>query len=160
VDTSPEFESAPLLEDKPPPMPFRVRSGSAIPSGPTIQRAVSRRRWSPMPEDDQGRRHPGQGGQADVEYALLIALGAVLVIVGLLFLAGRIDNLFSDTGNAPGTLTPPVAACDPHYVGGCVPPPPPDLDCADLQALGVPVPVTITGGDPHGLDPDGDGLGC
>lgn len=30
-----------------------------------------------------------------------------------------------------------------------------DLDCADL-----PGPVRVTGADPHGLDRDGDGIGC
>ena len=122
--------------------------------------SVSRRTLLSLRDDALGRRLHKEGGQADVEYALLIALGAVLVVVALLFLAGRIDNLFSDTGNAPGILRPPTAQCDSHYVGGCVPSPPPDLDCADLRALGVPLPVTVRGGDPHGLDPDGDGLGC
>ena len=91
---------------------------------------------------------------------MLLGAIAVLLIVGLLFFAGKVDDLFSDSGNAPGTLLPPTLGCDPHYPGACIPPPPPDLDCADLQARGIPVPVTVRGGDPHGLDPDGDGLGC
>jgi endonuclease YncB( thermonuclease family) len=37
----------------------------------------------------------------------------------------------------------------------CVPPAPPDLDCADVDG-----PVRITGDDPHGFDADGDGIGC
>jgi micrococcal nuclease len=51
-------------------------------------------------------------------------------------------------------------ACDPSYDGVCIPPGPPDLDCADLETNGIPVPVTVVGDDPHDLDPDGDGLGC
>ncbi len=39
-------------------------------------------------------------------------------------------------------------------------PHPPDVDCADLRALGIPLPVAVVGGNPHGLDPDGDGRGC
>ena len=37
----------------------------------------------------------------------------------------------------------------------CVPPPPPDLDCADVNG-----PIRVTGSDPHNLDGDGDGWGC
>lgn len=50
--------------------------------------------------------------------------------------------------------------CDPNYAGGCVPPYPPDVDCADLRARGIPTPVRVVGADPHHLDGDGDGLGC
>ncbi|HYH48703.1 MAG TPA: HNH endonuclease family protein, partial [Acidimicrobiia bacterium] len=44
--------------------------------------------------------------------------------------------------------------CAPGY-SPCVPPPPPDLDCADLDG-----PIYVTGSDPHHLDADGDGVGC
>jgi micrococcal nuclease len=44
--------------------------------------------------------------------------------------------------------------CDPGY-DPCVPPYPPDLDCADVDG-----PIRITGDDPHGFDADGDGIGC
>jgi hypothetical protein len=37
----------------------------------------------------------------------------------------------------------------------CVPPYPPDVDCADLTG-----PYNVTGSDPHKLDPDGDGKAC
>jgi hypothetical protein len=46
------------------------------------------------------------------------------------------------------------AGCDPNY-SGCVPPYPPDVDCADVGET-----VTVLGSDPHGLDADGDGSGC
>ena len=39
----------------------------------------------------------------------------------------------------------------------CVPPPPPDLDCAEI---GHSVSVNHAYGDPHNLDADGDGVGC
>jgi micrococcal nuclease len=51
------------------------------------------------------------------------------------------------------------AKCDPGYAGACVPPPPPDLDCADIRAMGI-APVRVVGSDPHRLDGDGDGWGC
>jgi micrococcal nuclease len=62
----------------------------------------------------------------------------------------------------PPTPTPPPSNCDTHYAGACVPPYPPDLNCADLRALGLslPVQVVVIGQDPHELDRDEDGLGC
>ncbi|WP_460461656.1 thermonuclease family protein [Arthrobacter pigmenti] len=49
---------------------------------------------------------------------------------------------------------PPMGTCAPGY-SPCLPPYPPDIDCADAGG-----PVTVTGSDPHGLDRDGDGLAC
>jgi micrococcal nuclease len=59
----------------------------------------------------------------------------------------------------PTRTPPPTGKCDPNYAGGCVPPYPPDLDCADIRALGI-APVRSVGSDPHRLDGDGDGIGC
>jgi endonuclease YncB( thermonuclease family) len=44
--------------------------------------------------------------------------------------------------------------CAPGY-RPCVPPAPPDLDCADVNG-----PIHVTGSDPHRLDADGDGIAC
>jgi micrococcal nuclease len=63
-------------------------------------------------------------------------------------------------GCAKTTPVPLVPACDPNYAGACVPPSPPDLDCRELRALGLDLPVRVVGSDPHRLDGDGDGLGC
>jgi hypothetical protein len=46
--------------------------------------------------------------------------------------------------------------CDPSYPTVCIPPPPPDLDCADVNASGF----KVVGSDPHGFDGDNDGIGC
>jgi hypothetical protein len=62
------------------------------------------------------------------------------------------------SGPAPQT-PPPSGKCDPNYSGGCVPPYPPDVDCADIRALGIAA-VRVVGSDPHRLDGDNDGLGC
>jgi Flp pilus assembly pilin Flp len=46
-------------------------------------------------------------GQTITEYALIIASIAILLIIAMLFLAGKIDDLFSDTGTSvanPGPL--------------------------------------------------------
>jgi micrococcal nuclease len=66
-----------------------------------------------------------------------------------------------DTGisGPPTTNPPPNGTCDPNYAGACVPPYPPDLDCADMRAMGL-APVRIIGSDPHRFDGDGDGTGC
>ena len=61
---------------------------------------------------------------------------------------------------APLPVAPPLAGCDPNYAGACVPRYPPDLDCPDLRALGLALPVRVVGSDPHRLDGDGDGYGC
>jgi len=37
----------------------------------------------------------------------------------------------------------------------CVPPYPPDVDCADVNG-----PIYVSGSDPHGLDADNDGVAC
>lgn len=102
-----------------------------------------------------------------MEYGLLVAAGALFVIVGMLFLAGGVEGLLERAGSGqrpgaaqPPPFTPPSTACDSSYQGVCVPPPPPDLDCPDLARRKIPLPVTVVGSDPHELDPDGDGLGC
>ncbi|MGH2724416.1 MAG: hypothetical protein ACRDI0_09170 [Actinomycetota bacterium] len=46
--------------------------------------------------------------------------------------------------------------CHPSYPTVCIPPPPPDLDCADVNASGF----QVVGSDPHGFDGDNDGIGC
>jgi Flp pilus assembly pilin Flp len=46
-------------------------------------------------------------GHTITEYALIIASIAVLLILAMLFLAGKLDDLFSDTGTSvenPGPL--------------------------------------------------------
>ncbi len=48
----------------------------------------------------------------------------------------------------------PDSGCEAGY-SPCVPKYPPDLNCADIGQK-----VEVTGSDPHGLDRDGDGVGC
>jgi Flp pilus assembly pilin Flp len=46
-------------------------------------------------------------GQTITEYALIIASIAILLIIAMLFLAGKVDNLFSKTGTSvedPGAI--------------------------------------------------------
>jgi hypothetical protein len=71
----------------------------------------------------------------------------------------RLDGDNDGIGCEQSTPPPSTGRCDPNYAGGCVPPPPPDLDCADIRALGIAT-VRVIGSDPHRLDGDNDGLGC
>ncbi len=57
---------------------------------------------------------------------------------------------------APPVDETPAAACDPSYPGVCIPPGPPDLDCADVPYRRF----SVVGADPHRFDADGDGIGC
>jgi hypothetical protein len=47
--------------------------------------------------------------------------------------------------------------CDPAYPDFCIPPPPPDLNCADVAPHAN---FTVRPPDPHGFDRDRDGIGC
>ena len=54
------------------------------------------------------------------------------------------------------TATTPSSRCDPSYPGVCIPPPPPDLDCADIPYRNF----RVLPPDPHHFDGDHDGIGC
>jgi endonuclease YncB( thermonuclease family) len=55
-----------------------------------------------------------------------------------------------------GSEHPGGSGCDPSYPDVCIPPPPPDLDCADIPYRHF----TVTGPDPHRFDGNHDGIGC
>jgi micrococcal nuclease len=54
------------------------------------------------------------------------------------------------------TTTPPSPDCDPSYPDFCIPPPPPDLNCDDINGNNF----TVLPPDPHQLDGNEDGVGC
>ena len=58
----------------------------------------------------------------------------------------------------PPPPPPPTrpSRCDPSYPDFCIPPPPPDLDCDDVNGINF----TVRGSDPHDFDRDGNGIGC
>lgn len=61
-----------------------------------------------------------------------------------------------DGGREAARRAAPASGCDPAYAGACVPPPPPDLDCADIPERRI----RSVGADPHRLDGDGNGVAC
>ena len=101
-------------------------------------------------------------GQGLTEYALLLGGIALVLLVGILVFAGHLGDLFSKSTPQGPAFRPPAsqASCDSHYVGGCVPSPPPKLDCAELKAFGITGVIHVVGGDPQGLDPDHDAIAC
>jgi len=58
------------------------------------------------------------------------------------------------SGSAQVTAKP--ASCDPSYPDVCIPPPPPDLDCIHIPYKNF----KVIPPDTHGLDEDGNGIGC
>jgi hypothetical protein len=64
-------------------------------------------------------------------------------------------------GGGSGGNNNTTGGCDPAYPDFCIPPPPPDLDCARVRRLpGFKPNFRVRGSDPHNLDGDGDGIGC
>jgi endonuclease YncB( thermonuclease family) len=75
-------------------------------------------------------------------------------------------NLENDQA-AASTIVPggayglPGNECDPAYPTVCIPPPPPDLDCADFAPTrNFPLKGNVANYDPHHLDGNGDGIAC
>ncbi len=54
------------------------------------------------------------------------------------------------------TAVPGGGPCDPAYPTVCIPPPPPDLDCADIPYRRF----QVLPPDPHHFDGDHNGIGC
>jgi micrococcal nuclease len=62
----------------------------------------------------------------------------------------------ADTGTSGPPAKPRTGGCDPAYPDVCIPPPPPDLDCADVSFRRF----RVVGADPHRFDANRDGIGC
>lgn len=79
---------------------------------------------------------------------------------------GRLRNLINDrcggltiaAWDEPTTepTEAPSGDCDPSYPTVCIPSPPPDLDCGDIEQRGF----VVNPPDPHRFDLDRDGIGC
>lgn len=94
----------------------------------------------------------GSGCSADQPPRTVTVTPIVTSIVTSLVLAPT-----TTAGTAPRASTrAPTDNCDPSYPDFCIPPPPPDLDCADINGRNF----TVLPPDPHGFDREGDRLGC
>ena len=63
----------------------------------------------------------------------------------------------------PTPAPAPITSCDPSYPSVCIPVGAADYDCAGGSGNGpnyIAGPLTVLPPDPHGLDSDGDGVGC
>jgi len=67
----------------------------------------------------------------------------------------RADSIWRGCNTATAVATP-SGRCDPSYPGVCIPPPPPDLDCADIPYRNF----RVLPPDPHRFDGNHDGVGC
>jgi micrococcal nuclease len=98
----------------------------------------------------------------DVRYVddfLALQREAVDVGRGLWSLEGTSAVEFGQGGQDSGTSIIEIQApggCDPAYPTVCIPSPPPDLDCGEIQFRRF----RVLRPDPHGFDRDKDGIGC
>jgi micrococcal nuclease len=90
-------------------------------------------------------------GEANVN-RVLVARGAARRGLWKACPTTRLDPSHAIETGQPATTS---SRCDASYPDVCIPPPPPDLDCADIARK-----VRVAGADPHRLDGDGDGWGC
>ena len=77
-----------------------------------------------------------------------LSISGLLVLVVVVALSSSLPQTF--------TLSDRWQSCDPAYPDVCIPPGPPDLDCADLPYAHF----RVLWPDPHHLDADGNGIGC
>jgi hypothetical protein len=127
--------------------------------------------WEPPHQQAQGwKPPPDQPAQPPKPPWYRRAWFVSLVIIAVFGTAGAVfgsqvrQQAASPAGvvSADGTRPAPGPDCHPAYPDGCIPPSPPDLDCRRIRAMLGAGDITVdhTHGDPHGLDGDGDGVGC
>jgi uncharacterized repeat protein (TIGR01451 family) len=105
--------------------------------------------------------------------ALASGATATITIVARTLLSGTatttttISSATSDPSAANNTATTtttvtavPREACAASYPDVCIPPPPPDLNCNQVQYKRFRVIYTVPNPDPHRFDADHDGIGC
>ncbi len=101
--------------------------------------------------------YDGDRGRYAVAAARRCAAGAGRESAALGRLQDRLESVWSchDAAGARRRATA-LASAIPSYPTVCIPPPPPDLDCADVTYRRF----KVAGRDPHNFDGDHDGIGC
>jgi hypothetical protein len=104
-------------------------------------------------------------------------VGIILLLIGIVLVSGCIGQIITgqtadtrqdtqkqtttpipaqSTPTTPTTTATQTQKCDPSYPDVCIPPSPPDLDCADISYKNF----RVLPPDPHRFDGDKDGIGC
>ena len=83
-------------------------------------------------------------------------------IIALVFAAlASVGAAVSPSGTPAATgSTALLPVCHPSYPTVCIPPPPPDLECSQIPYRQFTVRHDVANPDPHGFDPDHNGVGC
>jgi Flp pilus assembly pilin Flp len=100
----------------------------------------------------------GERGATAVEYALLLSLIAMAIVVPIYILGAGLTFVFEGAANGLSTPAPAPAG---HGAPATVAPPPVHYDSCDAVRAAGAAPIHV--GDPGyspALDPDGDGVGC
>ncbi len=121
-------------------------------------------RWSSVKDDNPGRSDDAAWAEvARAELTRWTAHSAAeadvarvhAVIQGIAARRGGIEPFPLSGEDRRDARDNSASDCLPQYVGACVPPYPPDIDCKDISG-----PVRVTGADVHKLDRDRDGWAC
>jgi hypothetical protein len=104
------------------------------------------------------------GASVTVTFALRLTLAGTLTNTASVESTMTADPNPANTATATTTVSPssapPPTICHSSYPSVCIPPPPPDLDCAQIPYRNFPVIYTVPNPDPHNFDSDRDGIGC
>ena len=78
---------------------------------------------------------------------IIVSSVTIMLLGSILFVFIYLPQIDATTDNEE---------CDSSYPDTCIPSPPPDLNCGDISDKRF----KVLPPDPHGLDRDGDGVGC
>lgn len=151
---------------------LELRSSATLASADSPDATCAAKGWFASCSIDAAR----PGGSATVTLVLEPARPGTLSVHGDVSLDGCIaarcgtaplhdPNLENDEAAALTLVAagdgPATRVCDPGYPTICIPPPPPDLDCAEIVPLKkFRVLHDIPNADDHHLDGNNDGIGC
>lgn len=86
-----------------------------------------------------------------------VTAAAVAVVILAALLLGKVTaGDGSPRAYYPVIIHSRPPECDRHYPTVCIPPPPPDLNCDDIEYTDF----TVIQPDPHDFDRDKDSIGC